>query len=87
MIIAKILLASSIILAHSWYDAACCSDKDCRPVPCKELIAQPDGTIKWKDVIFSRDKFKASLDGMCHTCISDADGADYGYCVYLPAGS
>jgi hypothetical protein len=30
-------LINSAAGAHSWYPKECCSDNDCRPVPCAEL--------------------------------------------------
>jgi hypothetical protein len=29
--------------AHSWYDPACCSDRDCAPVPDASIVAMSDG--------------------------------------------
>jgi hypothetical protein len=39
--------------AHSWYPKECCSDNDCRPVPCAELVRGKQG-LGWLDrVIFN----------------------------------
>lgn len=71
--------------AHEWYPLDCCSGNDCRPVDCKELISQPDGTVKYKDMTFRRDQKRASQDGYCHACYSDKYNVPY--CVFFPAGS
>lgn len=62
------VLSSLIRLAHSIYPYACCSDKDCKPVPCNELILQSDGTVKYLDMIFTKDMIQAPLDSACHIC-------------------
>ena len=67
----KSLLVSSIILVHSWYPQSCCSDKDCRPVSCDELLDQRSGEIKYKNFTFRKDQVKPSEDGSCHVCIHE----------------
>ena len=83
MVLAKLILISQLLLAHEFYDPACCSDKDCRPVTCNEIVAQPDGTVKYKDFTFNKRMFKTAPDGMCHVCI----WGNTPMCVYFPAGS
>ena len=43
--------------AHEWYPAACCSDLDCRPVPCEEIHSVGD---KWEWHHFSIEKRRHS---------------------------
>jgi hypothetical protein len=64
----KALIALSIYtLVHSWYPPACCSENDCKPVPCAE--------IGYKDFQYSY-MGKASpwtgesIDKNCHACIT-----------------
>lgn len=73
---------SSIILAHSWYDPWCCNDKDCRPVPCTELIEQNNGDLEYKGYIIPKDKIKPSQDKDCHVCIF----LEQGRCAYVHQG-
>lgn len=70
---------SLLILAHSWYDPWCCNDKDCRPVPCEELVEQRDGTYRYQNYVVPRDKVKNSQDAQCHICIYN----DQGRCAYI----
>ena len=73
--------------AHSWYPRECCSDNDCRPVPCEELIESRYG-LTWRgQVIFNERQTHASLDDRCHVCITS-----YGFfapnvpvCVFIPS--
>ena len=78
------LLTNIITLIHSWYPPACCGGSDCKPIPCKELIPQADGTFKYLDLIFSSDMVKGSIDGMCHVCISAAHAP---LCMFIPPGA
>lgn len=73
----------NITSAHEFYDSSCCSDKDCRPVPCKELIAQDDGGVKYKEFKFYKSQSKPAPDGMCHVCIWNSTPM----CYYLPPGT
>lgn len=82
MISAKVLATTLVLLVHEWYPTACCNDKDCRPVSCKELIIQDDGSVKYKELVFTKEKKKVSMDGDCHACYSS-----YPICVFFPAGS
>jgi hypothetical protein len=78
------------VKAHSWYPQECCSENDCRPVPCEELYEQDDGGIKYNDLtfgdrIFSKEKIKPSQDRYCHVCIGLQAGTPY--CVFVMQGS
>ena len=63
----SVLLLPSVASSHEWYPKACCSDQDCRPVPCEEIHSAGD---KWEWRHFSIEKFKAQMspDGKCHVC-------------------
>jgi hypothetical protein len=73
-------LVASAAGAHSWYPEECCSDHDCRPVPCAELVRGKHG-VAWLDrVIFSERQIRDSLDDRCHVCVT----AYVGYVSYVP---
>jgi len=54
---------------HEWYPSACCSDKDCRPVPCEEISTTHD-YYWWHGLGFPRNASSPSTDGGCHVCVS-----------------
>lgn len=60
-----------ITLVHSWYPSECCSEKDCKPVPCTDLLEQSNGTWLYDTMVFRLDQVKPSLDGLCHACFND----------------
>jgi hypothetical protein len=78
----KLLLG--LLLAHSFYDPWCCSDKDCHPVPCEEMAVRTDGAVEWRGLIFT--KVKDAPDAGCHVCTSETPGnrAAYPICAYRP---
>lgn len=68
-----------LILIHSFYSRECCTERDCRPVPCSEITSVKDGW-RWKDkVYFSKSMLRVSPDGECHICVGERP-----WCVYLP---
>lgn len=87
---AMLLLGTAAALAHSWYDPQCCSERDCRPVPCDEISDQADG-YHWDGLVFERSKAKPSQDKRCHVCILDRTtwgGEGRGtLCIYIQQGS
>jgi hypothetical protein len=79
-------LITSAAGAHSWYPKECCSDNDCRPVPCAELIKGKQG-LNWRGrVIFGEMQIHASLDDLCHVCVTPYVGyVSYApICVFIP---
>src|SRR5262249_4201649 len=69
---AGLMLVNSTATAHSWYPHECCSENDCHPVPCAELVLTPEGDVKWKGVLyFSRRMVRLSL------CLSPAAADSY----------
>jgi hypothetical protein len=72
--------------AHSWYPKECCSDDDCKPVPCAELTKTNLG-LMWRGlVIFNEMQTHDSLDQFCHVCIkANIDILPYlPICVFIP---
>ena len=77
-------LISSAAGAHSWYPKECCSDNDCRPVPCAELTKINLG-LMWRGlVIFNDMQTRDSRDEFCHVCIKSHAGFDLPICVFIP---
>lgn len=69
--------------AHSFYDAACCSDKDCAPVHFSTIQEKPEGfyVLPQGDFI-ERGKERFSPDGDWHVCRSETSGRLL--CIYVP---
>ena len=79
-------LTMSAADAHSWYPKECCSDDDCRPVPCTELTQTNLGMMWRGRVIFNEMQTHESLDQFCHVCIkANIDILPYlPICVFVP---
>ena len=89
LLAAGLMLINGAAIAHSWYPHECCSDNDCYPVPCAELVLTPEGDIKWKGVLyFSRRMVRLSLDEQCHVCVKEGLSASVipylPLCVFVP---
>ena len=69
------------LLAHSWYPLECCSEKDCQPVACKDLLEQADGSFLYQGMKFTKDMIKPSLDQFCHVCF--LEGAKTPLCIFI----
>jgi hypothetical protein len=72
------------------YPQDCCAGQHCRPVECGTIIDQPDGSVNWLGLHFSRDKVRISGDASCHVCISYGEiGGNrtqptrQGHCIFL----
>lgn len=75
--------ATVLMLIHSWYPDFCCSDKDCRPVPCQEITRGMEGnhlTFYYQGKKLITTTVKESPDGECHVCVDS-----YAFrCLFLP---
>lgn len=77
----------------TWYDPACCSQQDCKPVPDTdvEFGANEHGNYaRYKPTghTFYRYQFKISQDERYHVCINpNADGNNGALCFYDRAGA
>lgn len=86
-----LVLTLPILLAHSWYDPACCSDKDCDPLTRESTVTHVNGgyqvTVKPGDdpVFFSQEKVRPSQDGLYHACIGISTRMPF--CLYIPMGA
>jgi hypothetical protein len=83
-----LLVFGSATLGHDapsgWaYDAACCSDRDCAPLPEGSVQERADGfLLKTTGELVGRDKAKRGQDEYYHLCRSVYSKAIY--CIYLP---
>jgi hypothetical protein len=86
MILLVLLALASPAWAHSWYDPACCSDRDCRPVPVTDLRENADGSWTYlpRQITFSRHQIRPSKDRHHHTCIGIHSGLPL--CLYVLQG-
>lgn len=80
--IKSLLIISLVTLVHSWYPATCCSEADCKPVPCERVVHRSDGKweLKPSGVVFERAV--SSPDSECHEC--HAVNSFVGRCLFLP---
>jgi len=81
-----------VLLIHSFYTADCCGGKDCKPVPCAEIVSTYDGFV-WahqnETIAFGRKLLRYSPDNDCHVCVARPEwsgASPYGVCIYLPTG-
>lgn len=88
-----ILAFSKSAYAHSWYDNACCNDRDCYPISASEVEALSNGDWRVKETgeTFSAPNSKSSLkhirfspDGGFHRCSWNADRKASSICLYVP---
>lgn len=76
------IVATAVILAHSWYPWACCHDQNCHPVPCDSIKPHALG-LSWNGIVFTEEMIRESLDENCHVCVT-ADGRHvYANCVFI----
>lgn len=79
----SLLIITSLLLAHEWYPSKCCSEADCREVPCSQIRKVGDGyqyTRGADQFNFSAAQHAYSPDGLCHACI----GAGRARCIFTP---
>lgn len=99
------LLAAPLVLAlagpamaHSWYSAGCCSDRDCMPIPAEAVSFDRD-TLTYtvtltpethfmvtepKTWVVPRHRLRQSEDGAWHACV--LPGSQTLQCLYQPGG-
>lgn len=78
------LLSTSSVLAHSWYPTECCSDKDCKPIPCESIGEDAKGNLTYNGFTFTKDKEHPSKDSSCHVCIFNGNAP---ICIFTIQGS
>lgn len=88
--VALLINAISSARAHSWYDAECCSNQDCKPVVTEDVVEIEDGGWKYlpTGTVFRRDQVKPSRDRHFHVCIGVAEwNRGKPYCIYVLQGT
>lgn len=88
-LIAMIALALPVsAVAHGWYDAFCCDDEDCAPIPASEVTVFAEGYL-WTNGNGSRlfkigeSDLRQSQDERYHGCEVAGDKA-FKRCLYVP---
>lgn len=75
-------------LTHGWYPQHCCSDKDCYPVPCEEILEEKSGGYSFGKLFFRKSQVYLSQDRKCHACIGKyPSGAPNPYCIFIQANT
>jgi hypothetical protein len=67
-----LLFMCSRVEAHSWYDPACCSERDCSPAD-DAVVDLPDGGVRVEGhgVLLPTDpRLRRSRDFEAHVCVS-----------------
>ena len=80
-------LGSAPSLAHDWYPALCCSDRDCHPLAeanGETVTETADGWRLWDGRIIKRGAAKWSPDGRFHLCETLSKSI---ICFFVPPGS
>lgn len=88
-----ILAFSKPAHAHSWYDHACCSERDCYPISSSDVESLPNGAwrVKQTGEIFSGPhgnsplgRVRFSPDGGFHRCSWNGNRQSPSICLYIP---
>lgn len=63
-------------LAHSWYPAECCSERDCYPIEVHDVKAVTGGWLVERSTFITYAEARPSPDGKFHICrYQDGKGA------------
>jgi hypothetical protein len=92
ILIALFFCAPTIVSGHSWYDADCCSDKDCFPAANVVYYAYDrsyTADVHGRHVRIGPEVRKLpSRDGGYHACLRDRPGMPVRVkCWYVPANT
>jgi hypothetical protein len=74
--------------AHDWYEPACCSGSDCKPVSEDDVVERSDGVHVrgWGVLSRSDPRIRTSRDDASHICETQGGVLPYSrklYCVYM----
>jgi len=73
---------AALVLAHSWYPPACCSERDCAPLAAERVRAGAAGWELPGGVVVPYGQAKASPDGRFHWCRRPSGAL---ICFFAPA--
>ncbi len=80
-------LSSELALAHEWYPASCCSERDCRALVetnGETVLESADGWKLWDGRTVPRGRAKFSPDWQFHLCETPAKSI---ICFFAPPGA
>lgn len=63
-----LVLSCTKALSHSWYPWECCSEKDCAPIPAKDVKVIKGGWQLADGTIIEHGEARSSPDGQFHAC-------------------
>lgn len=81
-----VILGSSSVIAHSWYPASCCSDKDCHALieeNGETVTVTANGWQLWDGRVIARSNVKLSPDRRYHLCETSTKAI---ICFFAPPG-
>jgi hypothetical protein len=73
---------ASVAFGHSWYDAECCSDRDCAPIEYAPRPLPGGSFLLNTGEVVEPGRVKWSRDEHYHLCRSPNTGQIY--CLYVP---
>jgi hypothetical protein len=81
VLIVILVLYNAVAKSHSWYEPACCSGNDCKPVHDDDVVEKPDGVhVRGWGVLSRTDpRIRTSRDDASHIC----EMPNKLYCVYM----
>jgi hypothetical protein len=82
--IKAVVIASILVLIHSWYPSDCCEEGHCEPVPCTSISELSNGDVSWNGINFPKILVRPSQDKDCHVCYNH--NSKQPYCVFLRFG-
>ncbi|WP_134495985.1 hypothetical protein [Microvirga pakistanensis] len=87
LVLALLVIPSTPSLAHDWYPASCCSERDCRALveAMGETVLDAAGRFElWDGRTVDREKARPSPDGRFHLCETTAGRI---LCFFAPPGA
>jgi hypothetical protein len=83
-----LLLATTPVHAHSWYDGQCCKEQDCRQTELHEVERRENGwfvTSTLELIPFDDKRIRRSLDALIHVCLEPKYfSGQQVRCLYIP---
>ncbi|QRM53857.1 hypothetical protein [Sinorhizobium sp. BG8] len=87
--LAAAFLLGTPALPHSFYEVACCSGRDCKPIPAGDVTPTKEGwrvRITGEVIKYNSWPLKRSPDGEFHRCTAFGNFGPNGrtQCLYVP---